>query len=79
MECVAHVQKRLGKKLRDQKKKTFVNDSGHVRNLKWCGKGRLTESVIESLMVYFGGANRIFPGDVDGMHRAIWAVFHIQW
>ena len=28
MECVGHVQKRLGKKLRDLKKKTFVLDSG---------------------------------------------------
>ena len=41
-----HIQKRLGKRLRDQKKKTFVDDSGQVRKIKWGGKGCLTESVI---------------------------------
>ena len=65
-----------GEKLRDLKKKTFVDDSGQVRKIKWGGKGRLTESVINSLLVYFGEAIRNFPGDVDGMFRAIWAVFH---
>ena len=76
MECVGHIQKRLGKKLRDLKKKTFVDDSGQVRKIKWGGKGRLTDAVIESLTVYFGRAIRNFPGDVDGMFKAIWAVFH---
>ena len=76
MECVGHVQKRLGKKLRDLKKKTFVDDNGHVLNLRWGGKGRLTNTVIDSLTVFYGEAIRNFPGDVDGMYRAIWAVFH---
>ena len=76
MECVGHVLKRLGKKLRDLKKKTFVDHNGHVLNLRWGGKGRLTNSVIDSLTVFYGGAIRNFPGDVDGMHRSIWAVFH---
>ena len=82
MECVGHVQKCLGKKLRDLKKKTFVDDNGQVLKLKWGGRGRLTDSVIDSLTVNFGGAIqnfpgdvRNFPGDVDGMYRAIWAVF----
>ena len=44
--------------------------------LKWGGRGHLTDSVIDSLTVYYGGAIRNFPGDVDGMYRAIWAVFH---
>ena len=35
MECVGHVQKRFGKKLRDLKKKTFVDDNGQVLRLKW--------------------------------------------
>ena len=79
MECVGHIQKRLGKRLRDLKKKTFVDDRGQVRKMrkiKWGGKGCLTESVINSLSVYFGGAVCNFPGDMDGMFRAIWAVFH---
>ena len=65
-----------GKKLCDLKKKTFVDDSGQVRKIKWGGKGHLTYAVIESLTVYFGGAICNFPGDMDGMFRAIWAVFH---
>ena len=40
MECVGHVQKRLGKKLRGLKKKTFVDDNGQVLKLKWGGRGR---------------------------------------
>ena len=36
----------------------------------------MTDAVIESLTVYFGGTICNFPGDVEGMFRAIWAVFH---
>ena len=53
-----------------------MDDNGQVLNLRWGGKGRLTNSVIDSLTVFNGGPIRNFPGDVDGMHRAIWAVFH---
>ena len=55
MECIGHVQKRLGKKLRDLKKKTFVGDNGQVLGLKWGGgggEGRLTNSVIDGLTVF---------------------------
>ena len=76
MECVGCVQKCLGKKLRDLKKKTFVGDNGQVLKLKWDGRGCFTDSVIDSLAVYYGGAIRNFPGNVEGMYRAIWAVFH---
>ena len=66
------------KKLRDLKKKTVVDDNAQVLRLKWGGggKGRLTNSVIDGLTVFYGGAIRNFPGDMEGMHRAIWAVFH---
>ena len=40
------------------------------------GKGRWTNSAIDGLTVFYGGAIRNFPGNVDGMHRAILAVFH---
>ena len=73
---MVHILNRLGEKMCDLKKKNFVDDSGQVRKIKLGGKGRLIESVIITLSVYFGGAIRNFPGDVDGMFRAIWAVFH---
>ena len=40
MECVGHVQKRLGKKLRGLKKKTFVDNNGQVLKLNWVRRGR---------------------------------------
>ena len=40
------------------------------------GKGCLTNSVINGLTFFCGGAIRNYPGDVDGIHREIWAVFH---
>ena len=40
------------------------------------GEERWTDSVINCLTVYFGGAIPNFPGDMDEMHRAIGAVFH---
>ena len=46
MECVGHIQKCLGKRLCELKKKTLVDDSSQVRKIKWGGKGCLTESVI---------------------------------
>ena len=58
------------------KKKTFVDDNGQELKLKCGGRGRLTDSVIDSLAVYYGGATQNFPGNVDGMYRAIWDVFH---
>ena len=42
MECVGHVQKRLVKKLRDLKKKTFADDNRQVLKLKWGGGGERT-------------------------------------
>lgn len=75
-ECVGHVQKRLGKRLRDAKKKTYHDSEGKVLKLKWGGKGRLTEVIIDRLQVYYGGAMRNHPGDNDGMEKAIWAVFY---
>jgi len=53
-ECVGHVQKRIGKRLRDAKKKTYHDSDGKVIKLRWCGKGRLTEAVIDKLQVYYG-------------------------
>ena len=36
----------------------------------------MTNSVINSLAVYYGGTIRNFPGDVEGMYRATSTVFH---
>ena len=67
MECVGHVQKHLGKKLRED----LCGRQRSSPEVEVGGKGRLTNSVIDGLTVFYGGAIRNFPGDVEGMHRAI--------
>ena len=72
---MGHVQKRLGKRLRDLKKKTFKDDTGRVLNLKWGGKNRFTDKTIDMLKIFYGGAIRNNTQNVDAMYKAIWAVF----
>ena len=46
-ECVGHVQKRMGKTLREKAKEKFVNESGE--RVKMRGNGRLTDKTIKLL------------------------------
>jgi len=75
-ECVGHVQKRLGTALRTYKKNMKVTgqklpDGGRVD-----GRGRLTDHVIDKMQNYYGIAIRENSGDLDGMKRSIWAIYH---
>lgn len=75
-ECVGHVQKFLGKKLRHSKKKAYM-EGGKVLKLKWSGKDGLTDAInIDKLQVYCGGTIHYHPVDVTGMFNAIWVMFH---
>ena len=65
MECVGHVQKRMGTGLRKIKK-----------DKKLGGRGRLTDHVIDSLQTYYGKAIRSNSGDLEGMQRAVWAILY---
>ena len=70
-ECVGHVQKRLGKGLRDLKQKlgsTKLSDGKPIR-----GKGRLTDSLIDSLQTFYGKAVRENSSNVEDTYQAIWA------
>ena len=68
LECVGHVQKRLGTPLRD------------IRNVHknsptlLGGKGKLTEKVINTLQNFFGVAIRDNKGDLYQMIKAVGAV-----
>lgn len=64
-ECVNHVSKRMGSRLRNLVKKT--------PNLK--GKGKLTGAQIDKLSGYYGKAIRSHPSSVEDMRKAIWATF----
>ncbi|KMQ83416.1 hypothetical protein RF55_20114 [Lasius niger] len=66
MECIGHLQKRMGSRLRECKKKT--------KGLG--GKGKLTEKVIDKLTVYYGLAIRRHCDSVQNMKNAIWATFY---
>lgn len=64
-ECIGHVQKRMGTRLRKLKKEK--------RGLG--GKGKLTDKLINELTVYYGLAIRRFSHSKDEMKKAIWATF----
>ena len=67
-ECIGHVQKRVGTRLRKLKLK--------VKGLG--GKGRLTDAVVDKLQNYYGIAVRSNIGDLKGMQSAInAALFHV--
>ena len=73
-ECVGHVQKRLGTQLRKLKKSQVKDKSG--KSVRFGRKGHLTEKIIDQLQVYYGGAIWNNSHDLEGMERAIWAIFY---
>lgn len=66
-ECVGHVQKRMGTRLRNAKKKH--------KGIGGKGSGKLTDKVINELATYYGSAIRRNAGSVPEMQKAIWATF----
>ena len=64
-ECICHVQKRMGTRLRNIRKKE-----------KLSGKGKLTEALLKKLATYYGLAIRRNINSVEDMKKAIMATFH---
>ena len=72
LECVGHVQKRMGTCLRNLKK----NIKGPLADGKTLvGKGRLTDKKIDKLQDYYGIAIRDNKNDLVSMREAIWAIY----
>ncbi|XP_018367448.1 PREDICTED: uncharacterized protein LOC108763974 [Trachymyrmex cornetzi] len=67
-ECVGHVQKRMGSRLRAVKENT--------KGLDGKGAGKLTDKIISDLTIYYGLAIRRNPDSAEDMKNAIWAVFY---
>ena len=68
LECIGHVQKRVGNRLRNLKK--------NVKGLG--GRGRLTVNIIDKLQNYYGMAIRQNSGDLNAMKNATAAsLFHV--
>lgn len=73
LECVGHVQKRMGSRLRRLKNKMRGQKLSDGKSLS--GRGRLTDAVIDSLQVYYGKAIRENTEDVEKMRSAVWATY----
>lgn len=74
LECVGHVQKRMGgrlRKLRREMKGKVLSDGKKIGGRK----GRLTDSVIDTLQNYYGEAIRRNKNDLDKMKKDVWATF----
>lgn len=75
VECVGHIQKRVGTRLRKMKEKTKKLPDGTPLG----GKSGLTLAAIKQLQNYYGLAIRRNTDSVEGMRTAIWALyFHVM-
>lgn len=74
LECVGHVQKRLGTRL--QTLKTKMKNVKLSDDKKLGGKGRLTDDKIDQLQRYYGLAKRRNLSSVDQMKDAVWATYY---
>ena len=71
LECVGHVQKRLGTRLRNLVK------AHKGTNQPLAGRGKLTEKVINSMQNFYGLAIRSNTGNLYAMRKAVYAIlFH---
>ncbi|GFU98821.1 uncharacterized protein TNCV_4937511 [Trichonephila clavipes] len=73
LECIGHVMKRMGTRLRRLKTKMRGQKLSDGKPL--CGRNRLTEAEIDRLQAYYGLAIHRNLSSVKDMQHAIWAIF----
>ena len=73
LECVGHVQKRMGTRLRKLKADNRGKKLADGKTLG--GKGRLTDVQIDQITTYYGNAIRANKHNLEGMRKAIWAIY----
>lgn len=66
-ECIGHVQKRMGTRLRAAKKQH--------KGIGGKGAGKLTDKLIKDLALYYGLAIRRHPNSAEEMKKAVWGTF----
>ena len=76
IECVGHVQKRMGTRLRNLKSKLGQRHLADGKTIG--GRGRLTKDQIDNIQTHYGNAIRGNTGDLVGTRRAIRAVYFHQ-
>ena len=79
LECVGHIQKRMGRKLTNLvtacKNKVYKRDNGKkVKGIG--GMKKLTQKEIYRIQGHYGAAIRKNAGNEAGMRKAVWAIFH---
>ncbi|XKL59926.1 hypothetical protein PGB90_000942 [Kerria lacca] len=77
LECIGHVQKRMGTRLRGLKKKLGSEKLSDGKTIG--GKCRLTDALINKIQLYYGRAIRAHTDDVEDMKRAVWAIYFHLW
>lgn len=71
IECVGHVQKRMGTRLRKLKQSGVkCSDKNSIG-----GKGRLTDKLIKKLTVYYGNVIRENKNNLSDMRKSVWAIY----
>ncbi|GFT91110.1 uncharacterized protein TNCV_2009091 [Trichonephila clavipes] len=73
LECVGHVEKRMGTRLRALKLKLKGKKLEDKKSLG--GRNRLAAAEIDKLQRYYGLAIRNNSGNLSAMKQAIWAIF----
>ncbi|XP_076468336.1 uncharacterized protein LOC143299096 [Babylonia areolata] len=74
IECVGHVQKRMGTRLRNLKKGMKGRALADGKSIG--GKGRLTDAEINKIQNYYGNAIRGNKHNLYEMKKAVWAIFY---
>ncbi|XP_057337726.1 uncharacterized protein LOC130675860 [Microplitis mediator] len=79
-ECIGHVQKRMGTRLRELVKTTVVDSETKkgkkIKRKSLSGNGKLTAKMIDKLTVYYGLAIQRNHDCVTKMKNAIWATYY---
>ena len=73
LECVGHIQKRMGNRLRNLKKKMGKNKLADGKTIG--GKGRLTNKQIDKIQRMYGNAIRRNKNNLKRMKEHVWAVY----
>ncbi|GBM73325.1 hypothetical protein AVEN_216071-1 [Araneus ventricosus] len=73
VECVGHVQKRMGTRLRKLKKDMKRKKLADGKTIG--GRGRLTDELIKKLTTYYGNAIRKNKNNLFSMRKDIWAIW----
>lgn len=74
LDCIGHIQKRVGSRLRKLKQKCSASKL-KLSDGKGGGKGRLIDAWIDLRQKYYGLAVRRNVGSLHDMKQAIWAIY----